>query len=54
MAGYRTAISLAQRIGAKEVVSLLQKSLSEEQAAEQTLRKIAGGLIKGATATIAA
>src|SRR6202050_836745 len=51
MAGYMTAISLAERIGAKEVVSLLQKSLAEEQAAEQTLRKIATGLIKSATAT---
>src|SRR5580658_1173288 len=54
MAGYLTAISLAERIGAKEVVSLLQKSLAEEQAAEQTLRKIASGLIKSATATAAA
>src|SRR5579862_1930287 len=43
MAGYLTAISLAERIGAKGVVSLLQKSLAEEQAAEQTLRRIAGG-----------
>jgi ferritin-like metal-binding protein YciE len=54
MAGYLTAISLAERIGAKKVVSLLQKSLSEEQAAEQTLRKIASGLIKSATAAEAA
>ena len=54
MAGYMTAISLAERIGAKEVVSLLQKSLAEEQAAEQTLRKIASGLIKSATAATAA
>lgn len=53
MAGYLTAISLAERIGAKEVVSLLQKSLAEEQTAEQTLRKIASGLIKRATATAA-
>jgi ferritin-like metal-binding protein YciE len=50
MAGYLTAISLAQRLGAQEVVSLLQKSLGEEQAAEQTLRKIASGLIKAAAA----
>jgi ferritin-like metal-binding protein YciE len=49
MAGYLTAISLAERIGAREAVSLLQKSLNEEQAAEQTLRKIASGLIKSAT-----
>jgi ferritin-like metal-binding protein YciE len=37
MAGYLTAISLADRIGAREVVKLLQESLAEEQAAEQTL-----------------
>ena len=54
IAGYLTAISLAERIGAKGVVSLLQKSLAEEQGAEQTLRKIASGLIKSATATAAA
>jgi ferritin-like metal-binding protein YciE len=50
MAGYLTAISLARRIGASQVVTLLQQSLKEEQAAEQTLRKIAGVLIKGASA----
>src|SRR6202046_816968 len=54
MAGYLTAISLAERIGAKEVGSLLQESLSEEQAAEQTLRKIASGLIQTATPATAA
>jgi ferritin-like metal-binding protein YciE len=54
MAGYLTAITLAERIGATKVVSLLQKSLAEEQAAEQTLRKIAKGLIKGASASAAA
>ena len=48
MAGYLTAISLAQRRGDQEVVNLLQASLAEEQAAEQTLRKIASGLIKAA------
>jgi len=53
MAGYLTAISLAERIGAKEVVSLLQKSLAEEQAAEQTLRRIASGLIRSAMAIAA-
>jgi len=53
MAGYLTAISLAERIGTREVVSLLQKSLAEERAAEQTLRKIASGLIMSATATAA-
>ena len=51
MAGYMTAISLAERIGASKVVTLLQKSLAEEQAAEQTLRKIASSLIKTASAT---
>jgi ferritin-like metal-binding protein YciE len=53
MAGYLTAISLAERMGAREVVKLLQKSLGEEQAAEQTLRKIASGLLKGAAAEAA-
>ena len=48
MAGYLTAISLAQRMGATEVVSLLKASLAEEQAAEQKLRKIASSLIKTA------
>jgi len=48
MAGYMTAISLAQRLGASEVVSLLRASLAEEQAAEQTLRKIASVLIRSA------
>ena len=50
MAGYMTAISLAQSIGAKEVVALLQKSLAEEQAAEQKLRSIGSGLMKGSIA----
>jgi ferritin-like metal-binding protein YciE len=48
MAGYMTAIKLAQRIGAKEVVDLLTQSLAEEQAADQGLRKIAASLIKSA------
>jgi len=48
MAGYLTAISLAERLGVREVVKLLKTSLAEEQAAEQTLRKIASDLIKGA------
>jgi len=54
MAGYLSAISLAERIGAREVVSLLQQSLAEEQAADQTLRKIASGLLKDATVAAAA
>jgi ferritin-like metal-binding protein YciE len=50
MAGYLTAISLAERIGAKEVVTLLKQSLAEEQGAEEKLRKIAAELIKNAPA----
>jgi ferritin-like metal-binding protein YciE len=50
MAGYLTAISLAERMGESNVVALLKKSLAEEQAAEQTLRKIASGLIKNGAA----
>lgn len=48
IAGYLTAISLAQRMGAAEVVALLKASLTEEQTAEQKLRKIAAGLMKSA------
>ena len=48
MAGYLTAISLAQRMGANEVVALLKASLTEEQAAEQKLRKIGSTLLKNA------
>jgi ferritin-like metal-binding protein YciE len=48
MAGYLTAISLATRIGASDVVGLLKESLAEEENAEKTLRKIAAGLIKTA------
>src|ERR1700735_622824 len=47
MAGYLTAISIAERIGEKEVVSLLKKSLSEEQGGEGKLRKIAANLWGG-------
>jgi ferritin-like metal-binding protein YciE len=53
MAGYLTAISLAKRIGATAVVSLLQQSLGEEEAAEKKLREIASGLIKVALAEMA-
>jgi ferritin-like metal-binding protein YciE len=45
MAGYLTAISLAKRLGAADVVNLLQQSLAEEEAAEKKLRQIASGLI---------
>ena len=48
MAGYLTAISLAKRMSAGEVVSLLQASLAEEQGAEKKLRTIAAGLMKRA------
>jgi ferritin-like metal-binding protein YciE len=48
IAGYTTAISLAQRLKAAEVVSLLKESLAEEQAADVKLRKIAAALLKSA------
>ena len=54
IAGYLTAISLADQIGEKEVVSLLKKSLSEEQGAEDKLRKIAANLLSGASQKAAA
>ena len=50
MAGYMTAISLAQKLGAKEVVGLLTESLTEEQNAEKTLRQISATLLKTAQA----
>jgi ferritin-like metal-binding protein YciE len=52
MAGYLTAISLAKRMGAAEVVNLLTQTLNEEQAAEKKLRLIASGLIKGAKSEV--
>ena len=54
MAGYLTAISLAEQMGAGEVATLLKQSLSEEEAAEQKLRNIASSLLKAAPAEIAA
>jgi ferritin-like metal-binding protein YciE len=48
MAGYMTAISLAQRLKSSEVVSLLKQSLAEEEGAEQKLRKIAASIITSA------
>src|SRR5580700_8473829 len=51
MAGYLTAISLAGRMRAAEVVTLLKQSLAEEQGAEKKLRTIGAGLIKRAAAT---
>jgi ferritin-like metal-binding protein YciE len=50
MAGYMTAISLAERIKASEVVSLLRQNLAEEEVAEQKLRSIARDLLKVAPA----
>ena len=50
MAGYLTAISLAKRLGQSDVVSLLQESLAEEEAAEKKLRGIASSLLKKAPA----
>ena len=54
MAGYLTAISLAEQIGEKQVVSLLKASLAEEQGAEDKLRKIAANLLSGAPKKVAA
>ena len=51
IAGYLTAISLAIKVKATQVVSLLQQSLAEEQAAEQKLRKIAATLLQSAPVT---
>ena len=45
MAGYLTAISLAEQMGEKQVVSLLKTSLAEERGAEDKLRKIAEDLL---------
>jgi ferritin-like metal-binding protein YciE len=54
MAGYMTAVSLAEQIGENEVVSLLKASLAEEQGAENKLRKIAANLLSGAPKKAAA
>jgi ferritin-like metal-binding protein YciE len=51
MAGYLTAISLAGRMNAGEVVTLLKQSLAEEQSAEKKLRTIGAGLIRRAATT---
>jgi ferritin-like metal-binding protein YciE len=48
MAGYMTAISLANRCGCSDVEELLKESLAEEEAAEKKLRSIASGLLKKA------
>jgi ferritin-like metal-binding protein YciE len=52
MAGYLTAISLAGRMKAGEIVTLLKQSLAEEQGAEKKLRTIGAGLIKRAATTV--
>jgi ferritin-like metal-binding protein YciE len=54
MAGYLTAISLAEEMDEKQVVSLLKTSLAEEQGAEDKLRKIATGLLSNAPKQAAA
>jgi len=54
MAGYTTAIGLAQKIGLTEAVQLLKLSLTEEQAADKKLRAIGAGLMKSAPAKAAA
>jgi ferritin-like metal-binding protein YciE len=48
MAGYTTAINLAKQLGNNEVVSLLSRNLSEEEAADAKLRKIGQQLLKQA------
>jgi ferritin-like metal-binding protein YciE len=48
MAGYTTAINLAKQLDNNEIVSLLSQTLSEEQAADEKLRKIGQQLLKQA------
>jgi len=52
IAGYMTAITLAQRLQKANVVALLKESLSEEQAAEKHLRKIAADLVRSAAVAL--
>jgi ferritin-like metal-binding protein YciE len=54
MAGYLTAISLAEQMGENKVVALLKQSLAEEQGAEDKLRKIAAKLLGSAPKQAAA
>jgi ferritin-like metal-binding protein YciE len=54
MAGYLTAISLAEQIREKQVVSLLRESLAEERGAEDKLRRIAANLLSNAPKKAAA
>jgi ferritin-like metal-binding protein YciE len=48
IAGYTTAINLAKQLGNTKVVSLLSRTLSEEQAADEKLRKIGQQLLEHA------
>jgi len=48
MAGYTTAINLAKQLGNTKVASLLSQTLSEEQAADNKLRKIGQQILKHA------
>ena len=48
MAGYMTAIALAQTMANSNIVALLRTSLAEEQAADQKLRTIGATILKGA------
>src|ERR1700722_14364274 len=48
MAGYMTAIALAKRLGQNEVVTLLNESLEEEEAADEKLRTIGSKILKQA------
>lgn len=48
MAGYMTAISLAEGIGAQDIVKLLKQTLQEEEAADKKLRTIASSLLSKA------
>ncbi len=46
IAGYRTAIELARKVGSKEVVNLLDQTLQEELEADKKLRAIAQATLK--------
>ena len=50
IAGYKSAIALANAIEAEDVAELLQQSLDEEMAAEETLRGVAEGLMSARAA----
>jgi len=47
-AGYKTAISLAQRLGASEVADLLKATLKEEEAADAKLSEVAAEILSKA------